>query len=100
MEEPAPPNVSAPAAPQAAGGAFPGLPDPYLQILSALLRGESAETYISAGRLMPSVVADAINEAFFDEIGDNILACDGNTITLVEDYREDAAQILGGIIEE
>ena len=100
VEEPAPPNVSAPAAPQAAGGAFPGLPDPYLQILSALLRGESAETYISAGRLMPSVVADAINEAFFDEIGDNILACDGNTITLVEDYREDAAQILGGIIEE
>ena len=25
---------------------------------------------------------------------------DGDTITLVEDYREDAAQMLGGIIEE
>ena len=45
---------------------------------------------------MPSVVADAINEALFDEIGDNILECDGDTITLVEDYRDDVLQIFGG----
>lgn len=43
---------------------------------------------------MPSVVADSINEAFFNEIGDNILECDGDTIVLLEDYREDIAQLL------
>ena len=43
---------------------------------------------------MPSVVADAINEALFDEIGDNVLTCEGDEITLVEDYREDLESIL------
>ena len=69
---------------------------PYGEILRALLRGESPETYIKAGHLIPSVVADSINEAFFDEIGDSILECDGDTITIVEDYREDILQLLGG----
>lgn len=45
---------------------------------------------------MPSVVADTINEALFDEIGDNVLECDGDTITLVEDYRDDLLKIFGG----
>jgi hypothetical protein len=43
---------------------------------------------------MASVVTDAINEALFDEIGDNVLECDGNTISLVEDYREDLTDLL------
>lgn len=46
--------------------------------------------------MMPSVVADTINEALFDEIGDNVLECDGDTITLVEDYRDDLLKIFGG----
>lgn len=45
---------------------------------------------------MPSVAADAINEALFDEIGDNVLECDGENITLVQDYKEDVLQMLGG----
>ena len=45
---------------------------------------------------MPSVAADRINEALFDEIGDNVLECDGDAITVVEDYREDILQMLGG----
>ena len=44
---------------------------------------------------MPAVVADTINEAFFDEIGDTILACDGDVITVVEDYLEDVLQMSG-----
>lgn len=66
------------------------------RILLALLRGESVETYMKVNHLMPSVAADTINEALFDEIGDNVLECDGNTITLVEDYREDILQMVGG----
>ena len=69
---------------------------PYGEILRALLRGESPDAYIKAGHLISSVVADSINEAFFDEIGDSILECDGDTITVVEDYREDVLQLLGG----
>ena len=45
---------------------------------------------------MTSVAADTINEALFDEIGDNVLECNSDTITLIEDYRDDILQILGG----
>ena len=65
------------------------------RILLSLLRGESVEAELKANHLMPSVVADTINDAFLDEIGDSILICDGNAITVVEDYREDILQMLG-----
>ena len=77
-------------------GSFPALDDLHSDLLLALLRGEPVETALKAGHLMPSVAADTINEALFDEIGDNVLECDGNTITLVEDYRDDLLQLLGG----
>ena len=54
------------------------------------------DAYLRENYLMPSVVADSINEAFFDEIGDNVLECDGDTIAIVEDYREEILQMLGG----
>ena len=44
--------------------------------------------------LLPSVAADAINEALFDEIGDSVLECDGSRVALVEDYREDLEELL------
>ena len=47
-------------------------------------------------RRMPTVAADAINEALFEEIGDAALDCDGEEITLAEDYREDVLRLLGG----
>lgn len=59
------------------------------QILLALLNGDSADELIRTHRLIPSVVADALNEAFFDEVGDSILECDGDRICLVEDYVEE-----------
>lgn len=68
----------------------------HAQLLFNLLQGKPVEETIKARRLMPSVVADTINEALFDEIGDNVLECDGSTITVVEDYREDILQMLGG----
>ena len=68
------------------------------RILLDLLRGEAVETYMKVNHLMPSVAADTINDALFDEIGDNVLECDGNTITVVEDYREDILQMVGGKI--
>lgn len=76
--------------------AFDGLDDLHLQILAALLQGESAEERIKAEHLLPSVVADAINEALFGAIGDNILECDGERISVVEEYKEDVIEVLGG----
>lgn len=81
-------------------GSFAPLDDLHSTILLALLRGESVEATLKARHLMPAVAADTINEALFDEIGDNVLECDGNTITLVGDYRDDLLQLLGGKTNE
>jgi len=66
-----------------------------IQILRGLLHGESVRDVIKANRLMPSMVADAINEAMFDEIGDTVLSCEEDALALVDDYRDDIAQLLG-----
>ena len=43
---------------------------------------------------MPSIAADAINEALFDEFGDTVLSCDDDKLVIVEDYREDLLDLL------
>ena len=64
------------------------------RILLMLLQGDPPDELIKARHLMPSVVADAINEAYFDEIGDNIVECEADRLTLVKDYTEEIKQIL------
>jgi hypothetical protein len=66
----------------------------HTEILRTLLKNGSADEYIKAAHLMPSVVADTINAALFDEIGDNILECDGKTLKIVEDYVEEVINML------
>ena len=60
------------------------------------MRGEPVKGWLAERRWMPTVAVDAINEALYDEIGDSALECDGDEITLAEDYREDILRILGG----
>lgn len=99
--EPPPPPVeeTPPPAPEQPDicAQVPGLEPGYVQLLLALLRGEPTAPLVQAHKWMPSVVADAINQAFFDDIGDNILECDGAAITLVEDYQEEILEMLGGM---
>ena len=64
------------------------------RIVVALLDGQPVQELMTANRLMPSIVTDTINEAFFDEIGDNILECDGERISLVEDYVEEVRPLV------
>ncbi len=73
-----------------------GLDGAQLRVLRALLRGEDAGPILREGRLFPSVLADGVNEALFDELGDSVLDCDGDALRLVEDYREDLERMLGG----
>ena len=75
---------------------FNGLDALHLRILMSLLRGQSADDIIQNNHLMPSIVTDTINEALFDEIGDNVLVCDGDRMSAVEDYIEDVMELLGG----
>ena len=75
---------------------YEGLDALHVNILCKLLRDGTADAMIQEKHLMPAVVADTINEALMDEIGDSVLECDGGSVTLVEDYRGDLEQILGG----
>ena len=86
------------AAPPAAENETGDLPlDPiHVQILRALLEERDAAEILKAHHLMPSMTADAINEALFDEIGDTVLLCEEDQLLLVDDYIEELEQILGG----
>lgn len=66
-----------------------------LQVLCALLEGRDPDAIIRENHLMPSIVADAINEALFEEIGDSVILCEDDKFSIVEDYIEDLELILG-----
>ena len=72
------------------------LDDIQLEILRALLAGKPVSGLIREHHLMPALTADMINEAMYDEIGDSIVDCDQDQLSLVEDYREDLIRLLGG----
>lgn len=97
-EEPSEEAAEAAQAPEEKAEALPNLPldGVQVQLLKLLLAGKPAEGFLAEKRRMPTVEADAINEALYDEIGDNVLECDGDGIALAEDYREDLLRILGG----
>jgi len=71
-----------------------------IRILRTLLRNGDAADIMRENHLMPSLVADCINEALFDGIGDTVLSCEDDRLSLVEDYAEDLTRILGEHIHE
>ncbi|EFM38837.1 hypothetical protein HMPREF0379_1478 [[Eubacterium] yurii subsp. margaretiae ATCC 43715] len=70
------------------------------QIISLLLNDKSVDDIIAKKMSLPEVLADKINEVFFEEIGDNVVECDLGKITLIEDYRKDVERIIKGAINE
>ena len=89
----APEVVAAPE--EAAAAADLPLGETDLRILRALLKGESADAVLREARQMPSIAADRINEALYDEFGDTVIACEDDVLTLIEDYADDLAELLG-----
>lgn len=63
-------------------------------VLETLLKGASPATFARENRLMPSVVADSINEAFYDEIGDAVVECVDENLALVDDYVDDVKRLV------
>ena len=70
-----------------------------LKILKFIIAGKDYKSLIKSNNLFTSIITDNINETFFEDIGDNILECEGDEIYLVEDYREDIMDIIGEIYE-
>ncbi len=66
------------------------------QVIGMLLEGASVKDIIRSWGCMAEIFAEQLNELFFDEIGDTAVECDGDDITLTEDYREDIIRITGG----
>ena len=71
-----------------------GLDSLHTQILCTLLRGGPVDALLRENHLMPSLAADTINEVLYDEIGDNVIECDGDVMAIVEEYREDLEEML------
>ncbi len=67
-----------------------------VQILSLLVQNQPVDDVIAAMHGMPEVIADEINEALFEQIGDAAVSCIDGKLSLQEDYRDDIVSILKG----
>lgn len=76
---------------------LPGLDARYEKVLRMLLSGEDAAKFMKDEHIMPSVAADAINEYFYDDIGDSVILCDSDALSIEDEYIEDLLFIIGGI---
>ncbi|RVU70204.1 MULTISPECIES: TerB N-terminal domain-containing protein [Lactobacillus] len=62
--------------------------------LLQLLQNKPWEEYVKAHHLMPSLLADAINDKLFDEIGDSVIEFnDQDQPQIVPDYQSDLTEI-------
>ena len=93
MEEIAPALEVLPASTPAGETAEEDISPAMRDLLTALLQGESLTEWCGrqSTRQDPQNLADALNEMAADRIGDIILQSDGDSWTLIEDYREDIA---------
>lgn len=64
------------------------------QLLVAVLNGGQLPTPPSTTML--SIEIDKINETLFDQIGDSVLTMDNDGVQIVEDYRDEVEEFLGG----
>ena len=79
-----------------AGETAPGILSPQdAAIVRSLLNGGYPAEIISENHLMPQVVADRINEALFDDVGDSVIECEDDRLSLVEDYIDDITLLIG-----
>ena len=63
-------------------------------IVLALLRSDDPSPILKDHRMLPELAADSINEALFDEFGDNVILCEDGHLSLVNEYAEDLQLML------
>ncbi len=74
----------------------PVLSERQAQIIDMLIHGQPVKDILRSWGEMAEIFAEQLNEALFDELGDTAVECDGDNITIIEDYREDIIRISGG----
>lgn len=65
-----------------------------ITILKELLKKGDANELIKSKKLMPTIIAEKINEKFYDEFMDNIVDFDGEKLSIIEDYVEDVKSLI------
>ncbi len=58
------------------------------------MRSEDPRSILKANSILPEIAADSINEALFDEFGDNVVLCEDGHLSLVNEYAEDLQLML------
>ncbi|MBO7364252.1 MAG: hypothetical protein J6U26_02855, partial [Lachnospiraceae bacterium] len=76
------------------------LDDVLIRVLCTLLKGGDPGPLLKAHHILPSIAADTVNEALFDEIGDNAVLCGEDGLSLEEDYTSDLELLLGGYLND
>ena len=71
-----------------------GLTTTELAILSALLDGLPYQELVSASGQLLSTSLDTMTEKLFDLVGDVVIEFDGDEPFIIEDYRDDVAEII------
>ena len=75
---------------------IPGLTPDETEFLRALLSGEPWKDLLRGKHLLPSMLADSINEKLMDVFGDVVIEFDGEDPVLVEDYEEELKKLFSG----
>ncbi len=63
-------------------------------ILKCLLDGDDPTPIAKKAGVMLSLICDEINEKYFDDFGDSIIDCMGDTPVLIDDYKDELRGIL------
>ena len=87
--EPVPVRDAAPTAPPA------GLHTDEAEFLRLVLDGGDWKGFCAAQRLLPSILADAINEKLLEVVGDTVLEETDDGWAVIDDYLEDVNALLG-----
>lgn len=77
-------------------GSVSGLTEDEAEFLHLLLSKGSWKEFVRERHLLPSMLADSINEKLMDMIGDVVIEFDGEDPVLVEDYEEELEGLFSG----
>lgn len=63
-------------------------------VLNRLWNQQSVAKILRENAYMPEIFVDEVNEALYETVGDIVLECEGDSIAIVEDYKDEIRQIL------
>ena len=82
--------------PAQAASSVSGLTEDEAEFLHLLLSKGSWKEFVRERHLLPSMLADSINEKLMDMIGDVVIEFDGEDPVLIEDYEEELEGLFSG----